>query len=203
MKKLFQYLIQHWRLTLAILAVLIVLTAILVLVRSCTREEPLSIESSKDINLTPAQITSIKKIGKWEFLSMQMEEIVDTTNKHWILRDDELIRIYHGTIRLGVDMETLADDWFRAQGDTAIIVLPPIKTLDDKFINEAQTQTFYENGSWDGKAREALYRKAERRMRRRLVESKAYQRAEENGEQQVRALMRTLGFKTTIVHFSR
>ncbi len=203
MKQLFQYLNQHWRWIITILTLLLLALAIHSLVKSCEEGGPISIsfDSDNSIELTPAQVTHIKKIGKWEFLSMQMEEIVDTTNKHWIMSDDELVRIYHGTIRLGVDMETLADDWFEAQGDTAIVHMPAIMPLNEKFIDEARTQTFYESGSWTNQAREELYRKAERRMKQRLKESNAYQQAEQNGKEQVNALMRSFGFKATKVTF--
>ena len=163
----------------------------------------LSIESSDKIGLTPAQITSIRKIGKWEFLSIQMEEIVDTIHSRLLLPDEELVRIYRGTIRLGVDMSQLSADWFQARGDTAIVRLPKIQQLNKRFIDEARTQTFYETGSWDSKTRERLYRRAERRMKKRLSASNAYKQAELNGRQQVTALMHSFGFQTVTVSFSK
>lgn len=163
----------------------------------------LSIESSDKIGLTPAQITSIRKIGKWEFLSIQMEEIVDTIHSRLLLPDEELVRIYRGTIRLGVDMSQLSADWFQARGDTAIVRLPKIQQLNKRFIDEARTQTFYETGSWDSKTREHLYRRAERRMKKRLSASNAYKQAELNGRQQVTALMHSFGFQTVTVSFSK
>ena len=163
----------------------------------------LSIESSDKIGLTPAQIISIRKIGKWEFLSIQMEEIVDTIHSRLLLPDEELVRIYRGTIRLGVDMSQLSADWFQARGDTAIVRLPKIQQLNKRFIDEARTQTFYETGSWDSKTRERLYHRAERRMKKRLSASNAYKQAELNGRQQVTALMHSFGFQTVTVSFSK
>ena len=72
-----------------------------------------------------------------------------------------------------------------------------------RFIDEAHTQTFYETGSWSNKARERMYREAERRMLARLRRSKARQQAEENGREQVTALMRAFGFRTVEVEFGR
>ena len=118
-----------------------------------------------------------------------------------LLPDEELVRIYRGTIRLGVDMSRLRDDWFQARGDTAIVRLPPIRQLNARFIDEARTQTFYESGTWSGRDRERLYRRARQRMLRRLRTSDAYRQAERNGREQVASLMRSFGFQTVIVSF--
>lgn len=160
-----------------------------------------AVESDNRIDLTPNQITSIRKIGKWEFLSVQMEEIIDTTRSRILLSDDELIRIYRGTIRLGIDMEQLDDDWFSSRGDTAVLHLPPVRQLNEQFIDEAATQTFYESGTWSHAAREQMYREAERRMKKRLAAGYAYEQAEENGREQLTALMRTFGFRHAEVSF--
>lgn len=170
-----------------------------------SEEGPIAINVVSDtcINLTPAQVTSIRKIGKWEFLSMQMEEIIDTTHSRFVLSDEELVRIYQGTIRLGVDFSKLSDNWLTIQGDTAILHLPRIQQLNKKFIDEARTKTFYETGSWSGKDREQMYRRAERRMKRRLARSNAYKLAEQNGRKQMTALMQAFGFRTTIVVFEK
>ena len=197
-------LLRHWRL----LLVCATLIAVALAIRSLThalRDMPspvsLGIQSSDTIDLTPAQVTSIRKIGRWEFLSLQMEEIVDTTHSRLLLPDEELVRIYRGTIRLGVDMSSLPDNWFQARGDTAIVRLPPIRQLNARFIDEARTQTFYESGTWSGRDRERLYRRARQRMLRRLRTSDAYRQAERNGREQVAALMRSFGFQTVIVSF--
>ncbi len=200
---MFIFLIRHWRWSLTIFAILLLALAIFMYVFKSTTFVSASIESNDRIDETANQVVGVKKIGKWEFLSMQIEEIVDTTRSRFLISDDNLIRIYRGTIRLGVDMETLSDDWFQAKGDTAIVQLPAIKQLNEQFIDEAQTETFGESGTWDGKAREALYRKAERLMKLRLVKSDAYQQAEENGKDQMENLMHSFGYKVAVVTFGK
>lgn len=59
---------------------------------------------------TPTQIQSIKDIGEWEFLSVSLEELTDTVRKGFI-SDDELSRIYYGTLRLGINMHQLEPGW--------------------------------------------------------------------------------------------
>lgn len=206
MKKFFLFFWKHWRWIVTIVTLIIVALAMRSLSVAIKSEEgpiAISVVSDTCINLTPAQVTSIRKIGKWEFLSMQMEEIIDTTHSRFVLSDEELVRIYQGTIRLGVDFSKLSDNWLTTQGDTAILHLPRIQQLNKKFIDEARTKTFYETGSWSGKDREQMYRRAERRMKRRLARSNAYKLAEQNGREQMTALMQAFGFRTTIVVFEK
>ena len=49
-----------------------------------------------DIEISDAQITSIRNIGEWEFMSINDEEIVDTIRRGFF-GDDQLARIYYGT----------------------------------------------------------------------------------------------------------
>ena len=67
--------------------------------------------SSNAIDLTPSQIRSIQRIGRWEFLAISDEELVDTLRPRTFQKDDRLVRIYHGTLRLGVDLQRCQDDW--------------------------------------------------------------------------------------------
>ena len=60
---------------------------------------------------TPMRIQAIRSIGQWEFLSIDDEEIIDTVRRHWLSSDDQLVRIYRGTLRLGVDFRQCSPDW--------------------------------------------------------------------------------------------
>ena len=69
-----------------------------------SQNDTVEVEVEQTIDLTPEQITSLKDIGQWEFLSIADEEMVDTVRKSLIFSDDQLVRIYYGTLRLGIDM---------------------------------------------------------------------------------------------------
>jgi len=84
-----------------------------------------SIEIDKRIGITPTQIESMKTIGEWEFLSIADEELVDTV-RNGFFKDDELIRIYYGTLRLGIDMKDAKDGWIKKDKDTIDVLLPPV-----------------------------------------------------------------------------
>ena len=110
------------------------------LLRRCHEDKQLidiSVESNDSIDITPAQIRSIERIGQWEFLAMADEEMVDTVRRRTLGRDDRLVRIYKGTLRLGVDLSQCRENWITVHGDTLTASLPPIRLLSNHFIDEA------------------------------------------------------------------
>lgn len=151
---------------------------------------------------TPTQIESMRAIGEWEFLSVSNEELVDPVRKG-LLSDDHLVRIYYGTLRLGINMHQARPHWLTVSGDTATAVLPKVGLLDKNFIDEARTKSFYESGSWQESDREALYKKAYRMMLQRCMTPTNLKAAEENAEAQFRKMLLALGYKNVIIKFER
>ena len=159
------------------------------------------IERNDAIEVTPELIRSIKDIGQWEFLSVKEEELVDTVRKG-IFSDDHLVRIYQGTLSIGVDLQQIKDHNIFFQSDTLHVILPPIQLLDENFIDEAGSRSFHESGRWSPAAREALYQKAKRQMMAHALTPRNYQSAQEYGEVQVRKMLQNMGFNHTVVSFS-
>ena len=174
-----------------------VITVLLLLVflwiRSATKGDHLDFGTDNEIDVTPTQITSIKAIGEWEFLSISAEELVDTLRKG-IFSNDELARIYYGTLRLGVNMHQTRPGWIKTTGDSVTVTLPKIGLLDKDFIDEARTKSFYESGKWSTSDREAMYRKAHRQMMRHCLTKENLQAAEANGREQFERMMQAMGF---------
>ena len=152
-----------------------------------------SIEIDKRIGITPTQIESMKTIGAWEFLSIADEELVDTV-RNGFFKDDELIRIYYGTLRLGIDMKDAIDGWIKKDKDTIDVLLPPVKLLDERFIDEARTKSFFESGKWSDQDREMLYQRAYKRMKQRCMTKENIASAEQNATKQFYQMMRSMGF---------
>ena len=148
---------------------------------------------------SPTQLRSIERIGKWEFLSIETEEIVDTVRQRLLLPDQHLVRIYRGTLSLGIDLSQAQQDWVRMREDTVVVALPPIVLLNPQFINEAETQTFHETGTWDAQSREQLYQKARRQMLDRCLSERNKEKARESGKAQMETLMRNLGIVNVVV----
>ena len=187
----------------------VIVTAVVVLlallVRKCVEDQALlklELTHSNAIDLTPTQIRSIERIGQWEFLAISDEELVDTIRHRTFQRNDRLVRIYRGTLRLGVDLSDCEEGWVTTRGDTASLLLPPIRLLSEHFIDEARTRAFYERGTWDASAREQMFQKAARQMKRRCLTRENLRQAEDNAREQMASLFRSFGFNHVEVTFS-
>ena len=163
-------------------------------------ETEVGIDVDNRINITPEQIESIKAIGEWEFLSIANEELVDTVRKGFF-SDDHLVRIYYGTVRLGINMHQVEPGWIKTSGDTISVTLPPIVLLSRDFIDEARTKSFHESGSWKPADREALYQKAYRQMLKHCMTKENIALARQNGEAQFQRMMKVMGFEHVTIRW--
>lgn len=167
---------------------------------TATKGDHLDFGADREIDITPTQIQSIKAIGEWEFLSVSAEELVDTVRKG-LITNDELARIYYGTLRIGIDMHEVKPGWVETKGDSVAMTLPAIGLLDEDFIDEARTRPFYESGKWKATDREALYWKAHRMMKRHCLTKENLQAAEANGREQFESMLRSTGYSNVKISF--
>ena len=191
--------LNRLRVTAIAAAVIIVAVVILKLV-SASRNNEISLSADNTIDITPEQIQSIKDIGEWEFLSVTDEEMVDTTRRR-LLATDRLVRIYYGTMRLGINMHHVRPGWIKTSGDSVSVTLPPVTLLDLDFIDEARPRSFYESGRWTAADREAMYRRAHRMMTARGLTPSNINSARNNADAQMRSLLRSIGFRHITVRF--
>lgn len=186
---------------LVLVAVVAALLAVLYYWNSCSHGEGvIAFETDDKINVTPEKITSIEAIGQWEFLSIADEELVDTTRKR-LLGSDHLVRIYYGTLRLGIDMRKAKPGWAKVNGDSIDATLPRVGLLDNRFIDEARTKSFYETGKWSGEDLETMYRRADRLMRQHALTPANLQSARQNAESQFRQMFQAMGFRHITIRF--
>ena len=162
----------------------------------------LEMGSDDSIGLTPTQIESIKAVGEWEFLSISTEELVDTTRKR-LFSDDQLVRIYYGTLRLGVNMKQVEPKWIRQRNDTLFLTLPKVGLLDHDFIDEARTKSFFESGTWKAEDRESLYKRAYRKMISHCLTTANLNTAEDNARESFKKLLRSMGYKNIDIQFEK
>lgn len=186
---------------------LILLGAVLVIagafwLRSCTKGDYIEIGTDNAIDASPTQIQSIKDIGEWEFLSVSLEELADTVRKGFF-SDDELARIYYGTLRIGINMHQVEPGWLTTEGDSVGLSLPPVALLDRDFIDEARTKPFFETGTWKPEDREALYRLAHKNMLAHGLTKENLATAEDNACEQITSLMKTMGYKKVTIIFKK
>ena len=110
--------------------------------------------------------------------------------------DSELVRIYYGTVRLGVDLHQTEPHWLRVENDSVIVAkLPPIGLLDTNFIDEAKSRSFFEKGDWTSADREQLYNRAYKKMLARCMTTENIRIAEKNAKQQFTQFLRSMGYK--------
>lgn len=160
--------------------------------RNVTEDDHLSFGLSSDkIDDTPMIVTKIKNIGEWEFLAVSDEEFVDTVRKG-IFFDDKLARIYYGTLRIGIDFSLCNEEWLKKDGDSIRVLLPPVKLLDENFLDEANTKPFYEKGNWSNEDRRKLTERAKAAMRARCLTKENMQRAQKEAERHISRFVNTI-----------
>jgi len=192
---------MKWKLKFSIYAILVIVAVVLLiwLVRSIQKTE-VNVDIDDRINVTPEQIESIKAIGEWEFLAISDEELVDTVRKGFF-SDDHLVRIYYGTVRLGINMHQVEPGWIKSSGDSIAVTLPKIGLLDRDFIDEARTKSFHESGRWSSADREALYNRAYQKMLKHCITPENIKSAQQNGEAQFRHMMKVMGYDHILIRW--
>ncbi len=181
-----------------IFSVIMVLLLVGIVLVYLNKDNRLALSKDDKINITPTQIQSIRDIGQWEFLTINNEEIIDTV-RHGFFGDAELVRIYYGTLRLGIDLQDAGEDFIEPQGDSIVVMLPPVKLLDHNFIDEARTKSFFEKGEWKAKDRDDLYQRAYQAMIDRCLTTPNIKSAERNATRQFYQLMKSMGFENVII----
>ncbi|WP_218419068.1 DUF4230 domain-containing protein [Segatella copri] len=185
----------------------IILLTILALILAGTlywlnKDNTVSVTTEEQTTLSPTQVESIEAIGEWEFLAISNEELVDTVRRGFF-GDDQLVRIYYGTLRLGINMKDVKEGWIQANAgkDSIVCTLPPIRLLDNNFIDEARTRSFFEEGKWTGADRQALYDRAYDQMKKRCLTPANIRIAQRNARQQFRDMFKAMGFPNARVEF--
>ena len=184
----------------------IILLTILALILAGTlywlnKDNTVSVTTEEKTTLSPTQVESIEAIGEWEFLAISNEELVDTV-RHGFFGDDQLVRIYYGTLRLGINMKEAHEGWIVMDGDTVKATLPPVRLLDQSFIDETRTRSFIESGKWSHKDREQMYRRADAMMRRRCLTPANIRNAQQNAKQQFRSMLQSMGYENVKVEIA-
>ena len=180
-------------LLIVVLVVVVVLVARHYINKVSSTSTMTEVVKDERIDITPSQIRSIEQIGEWSFLEINDEELIDTV-RHSFFSDDELVRIYYGTLRLGINLKEAHEGWLVMQNDTLCAILPPVRLLDNNFIDETRTRSFIETGKWTHHDRKAMYNRAVQRMRRRCLTKKNYQSARDNARVQFEQMLRSMGY---------
>ena len=198
--KMLERISKTWFLILA--GVVVMVVVVVMLLTRFAQSSSLQMTQQGAMGITPVQIERIKNIGQWEFLSVSDEELVDTV-RHGFFGDDELSRIYYGTLRLGIDLQEVDDGWITMTKDTVDVVLPAIKLLDNQFVDEARTKAFYEEGRWSEADKARLTVRAAKAMEARCLTPSNIRSAEQNATTQFSAMLRAMGYEYSRIRFKQ
>lgn len=189
--------VRHWRITLFVLLVALIGYGAMVAYRTLTNSND-AVE--KPIEQSPEEIVRLQAIGQWEFLSVEAEELVE---RHYsgLMSERDLVCIYRGTLRIGIDMRKLPSDWVEMQGRNAILHLPQPTLLDEDFLDESRTTVFFEQGVFRPEERDAMRTEAKDKMKQRAMTAENLSIARRNTEAQFQKLFLAMGYEDVVVEF--
>ena len=189
--------VRHWRITFFILLVALIGYGAMVAYRTLTNSND-AVE--KPIEQSPEEIMRLQAIGQWEFLSVEAEELVE---RHYsgLMSERDLVCIYRGTLRIGVDMRKLPSDWVEMKERSAILHLPQPSLLDENFLDESRTTVFFEQGVFRPEERDAMRTEAKDKMKKRAMTTENLSIARRNAEAQFQKLFLAMGYEDVVVEF--
>ena len=190
--------VKHWRITLIVIALAFIAYGGMVVYRNLTSTDS---AVDKPIAQSPEEILHLRSIGQWEFLSVESEELVERHHTG-LMSDRDLICIYRGTLRIGVDLRKLPEDWVEVKGRNAIVHLPQPSLLDENFLDESRTTVFMEQGLFRAEQREAMIAEAKNKMKQRALTTDNLSIARRNAESQFQKLFHAMGYEDVIVEFA-
>ena len=189
--------VRHWRITLFVFLVALIGYGAMVAYRTLTNSND-AVE--KPIEQSPEEIVRLQAIGQWEFLSVEAEELVE---RHYsgLMSERDLVCIYRGTLRIGVDMRKLPSDWVEMKERSAILHLPQPSLLDENFLDESRTTVFFEQGVFRPEERDAMRTEAKDKMKKRAITAENLSIARRNAEAQFQKLFLAMGYEDVVVEF--
>lgn len=142
-----------------------------------------TVATNENVVSTKAVLDSIRSIGQWELMSIDVQADVDTVQSRWFgLRKERLQRRYHGRISLGINMQDCTD----------LNNLPPASVLDTNFIDESQTELIIcENEAMeqDPKLKAAMLNKARRMMLRDAATQQRLNECEQKAKNEINRIL--------------
>lgn len=106
------------------------------------------------------------------------------------------------TIKAYIDFASFSSDNVQRDSTHIRITLPPVRLLDQSFIDETRTRSFIESGKWSHKDREQMYRRADAMMRRRCLTPANIRNAQQNAKEQFRSMLQSMGYENVKVEIA-
>ena len=100
-------------------------------------------------------------------------------------------------------MKDVKKGWLQARQDRIVCTLPPIKMLDDNFIDEAKPKRLFDEGKWTGSDRQAMSERAYYAMKKRCLIRINIYTTQANAKSQFREMLKAMGFKNVKIEFEK
>ena len=194
-----KFIFRKWRFTLAVL-LLAALGYVGYRVKKVYFDGEGLFATTPAIDTTPEEIRALRNIGQWEALSVDTEELVEK-NENSLLSSKQMVCVYRGTLRLGIDMAKVTDKWCNVLGKTVTLHLPEVELLDNEFINDTRTTVFVQEGNWSADAKQQMRTQAAEAMKKRALSAENLSLARRNAEAQFRQLFTALGYDEVNIVF--
>lgn len=195
---LLKAMVRHWRITLFFIVVILLGYGGMTVYRNLTTTDT---ATAQPIASSPEEVVQLKAIGQWEFLSVEAEELVERHNAG-LMSERDLVCIYRGTLRIGIDMHKLSPDWMVVEGKNVVLHLPQPSLLDENFLDESRTTVFFEQGVFRPDERKALTEEAKAKMKQRALTPDNLSIARRNAEEQLQKLLLAMGYQEVVVDFT-
>jgi hypothetical protein len=152
-------------------------------------------------------ITEINSLGRLETVQFMLQTVIDLKREPanlWgqIFGTDELLLIASGEVVAGFDLSKVSEEDITVRGDHVTMVLPPPEILYSRVDNE-ETYVYERNTGLfrkpDPRIESEARRLAEQAMVDRAQRGEILRQAEKNGQLQIEALLRALGFTDVLL----
>jgi hypothetical protein len=152
-------------------------------------------------------ITEVRALGRLETVKYMLETVIDLEREPeniWeqIFGTDKLLLVASGEVVAGFDLTRVNQADITIQGDNVMLILPPPEILYSKVDNERTYVYERTTGLFrapDPRIESEARQLAEQAMLVRALEGEILQQAEANGQLQLEAFLRSLGFTEIVI----
>ncbi|MBR6540836.1 MAG: DUF4230 domain-containing protein [Bacteroidales bacterium] len=110
----------------------------------------------------------------------------------------EIVLITRGKVRAGYDLSKITEQHLKISNDTISVLLPAPEVFD-AIINPSDNDIFIEEGQWSHEEITAMQVNCRERLLNNALDRNILQNADKQGEEKIKNLFKSLGFKEVIV----
>lgn len=162
---------------------------------------------------TPNVVEKIKKISEFttytyveEFVLAQKKSVVKEGGIFSFFKSKdvpdsihhEIVLITRGKVRAGYDLSKITEQHLKIYNDTVSVLLPAPEVFD-AIINPSDNDIFVEEGKWSHEEITAMQVNCREKLLNNAIERDILKKADKQGEEKIKHLFKSFGFKEVIV----